>query len=124
MTILYIGEVMQEVFEAARECDVAVEATVLDETKRLLQLFVADVDSRGLSCDSPSAGTESDRSVTLELYASPNWIFSVSVSPDGMLHYAGLFGKESESGCRAFQGRAELPEFVARLAADVKMGRK
>ena len=46
----------------------------------------------------PSLGAEADGCVTLEWYASPDWVLSVSVSADGQLVYAALFGGRKKSG--------------------------
>lgn len=61
----------------------------------------------------PSVGAEPDGHVTLEWYRDPRWTLSVSVSPDGMLYFAGLFGTEDVRGSAWFSG--EVPESVSLL---------
>jgi hypothetical protein len=46
--------------------------------------------------------------LTFEWYRHPRWTLSVSVSPEGTLHYAGLFGTEDPRGSCPFFG--ETPE--------------
>jgi hypothetical protein len=46
----------------------------------------------------PSIGAEPDGQITLEWRKSPNRILSVSVDPSGILHYAGLFGRNKQHG--------------------------
>src|SRR5205809_10547 len=53
----------------------------------------------------PSVGVEADGHLTLEWYKSPSSVLSVSVSPEGDLHYAALLGDKSpESGTTSFLG--------------------
>jgi hypothetical protein len=58
----------------------------------------------------PSLGAEPDGHLTLEWYRDPRWTFSVSVSPEGTLHYSALFGDEDPRGSCPFLG--EIPETV------------
>ena len=46
----------------------------------------------------PSIGAEPDGQLTLEWRTSPHRVLSVSVDPDGYLHYAGLFGTNKRYG--------------------------
>jgi len=46
----------------------------------------------------PSIGAEPDGQITLEWYRNPNRVLSVSVDPRGVLHFAGLFGADKQSG--------------------------
>lgn len=58
----------------------------------------------------PSAGAEPDGHLTLEWYLEPKWTLSVSISPEGTVHYAALFGNEDPRGSCQFFG--EIPETV------------
>ncbi len=66
----------------------------------------------------PSVGAEPDGHLTLEWYSSPRWILSVSISPEGMLYYAALFGTRSERGSDYFWG--EIPQHILELIKEVK----
>ena len=46
----------------------------------------------------PTIGAEPDGQITLEWYRNPNRVLSVSVDPRGVLHFAGLFGADKQSG--------------------------
>ena len=61
----------------------------------------------------PSIGAEPDGQITLEWYASPNQVLSVSVSPDAELHYAALIGENRSYGTEAFSG--EVPSTILLL---------
>jgi hypothetical protein len=50
----------------------------------------------------PSVGVEADGHLTLEWYRHSRWILSVSVSPEGDLHYAALFGNSDIRGSEPF----------------------
>jgi hypothetical protein len=53
----------------------------------------------------PTLGIESDGQVTLEWYRSPRRTLSVSIAPDGLLHYAALIGFARQYGTEAFTGQ-------------------
>lgn len=61
----------------------------------------------------PSLGAEPDGSLTLEWRRSPQHTLSVSVTPDGELHYAALLGPSRAFGTEAFFD--ELPEPILGL---------
>ena len=50
----------------------------------------------------PAPGVEPDGCVTLEWYESPDWIVSVSVSPDCRLDYAAILGTLKQHGSCVF----------------------
>ncbi len=50
----------------------------------------------------PAPGVEPDGCVTLEWYESPDWIVSVSMSPDCRLDYAAILGKRKKHGSCVF----------------------
>lgn len=53
----------------------------------------------------PTVGAEPDGDLTLEWYHNPNWILSVSVSPEGTLHYAASLGDSRTRGSEPFLGQ-------------------
>lgn len=61
----------------------------------------------------PDAGAEPDGCVTLEWYASPSSLISVSVAPDGRLDYVAILGERKEKGSCAFS--REFPSGICRL---------
>ncbi len=50
----------------------------------------------------PAPGMEPDGCVTLEWYESPDWIVSVSMSPDSRMDYAAILGKRKKHGSCVF----------------------
>jgi hypothetical protein len=65
----------------------------------------------------PSLCAEPCGEVTLEWYASPRRLLSVSVSADGELHYAALLGRKRQYGTEVFQG--EFPATLAQIVREV-----
>ncbi len=61
----------------------------------------------------PSIGAEPDGSLTMEWHRSARRTLSVSVSPDGDLHYAALFGPNRNYGTEVFLG--DVPETILDL---------
>jgi len=61
----------------------------------------------------PSVGAEPDGQLTLEWYRSPRRLLSVSISPDGDLHYAAILGPSKAYGTEAFFG--EVPRTILGL---------
>lgn len=90
---------------------VAVSQDSLRNTYRVLE-------SLPLGFPLPSIGAEPDGQLTLEWHRSPSHTLSVSVDPDGYLHYAGLFGPNRRYGTEVFYG--ELPEMIQRLIREVQ----
>lgn len=52
----------------------------------------------------PSIGSEPDGCITFEWYQSPIKILSISMSPDGYIHYAYLNGRVKRHGSEPFIG--------------------
>lgn len=66
----------------------------------------------------PTIGVEADGQLTFEWYRDPSWVLSVSVSPEGDLHYAALLGHLSRpSGTKPFLGNTpqEILGVIRRL---------
>ncbi len=61
----------------------------------------------------PTVGAEPDGQVTFEWYASPRHVLSVSVAPDGNLHYAALLGAVRQYGTVPFFG--DMPAAILDL---------
>jgi hypothetical protein len=59
-----------------------------------------------LGTPAASFGAEPDGHITLEWYRSPRRTLSVSVSPEGELHYAALVGASKHYGTEPFYGEA------------------
>ena len=70
-----------------------------------------------LGIPTPSVGAEPDGHITLEWYRGPRCTLSVSVSPDGVLHYAALIGSAKAMGSEPFLG--EVPKRILQLICDV-----
>lgn len=75
------------------------------------------IESLPLGFPRPSIGAEPDGQLTLEWHKSPMRTLSVSVDPDGFLHYAGLFGASKRYGTLAYfsSAPAELIQLVRDL---------
>ena len=67
----------------------------------------------------PVLGAEPDGQLTLEWYQSPHRILSVSVSPNGLLHYAALIGASKQHGSEPFHG--EVSQGILYLISRVMM---
>ena len=57
-----------------------------------------------LGTPAPAVGAEPDGHITLEWYKSPRRTLSVSVSPEGLLHFAALMGSSKQYGTEPFYG--------------------
>jgi hypothetical protein len=57
-----------------------------------------------LGCPLPSVGVEADGHLTLEWYRHSRWTLSISVSPEGILYFAALFGASDVRGSEPFLG--------------------
>lgn len=66
-----------------------------------------------LGTPAPAVGAELDGHITLEWYKSPHRTLSVSVGPNGQLHFAALMGASTQYGSEPFYG--EVPQSVLDL---------
>ena len=73
-----------------------------------------------LGISAPSIGAEPDGQLTLEWYRSPRRTLSVSISPEGDLHYAALIGTAKAFGTEPFFG--EAPRAIVYLIHRVMVG--
>lgn len=112
-------EALQELASVWDECQqpdwdgfgaMAVEPATFSAAYRL-------IDSLPLGFLRPSIGAEPDGHITLEWRRSPRRVLSVSVDPDGFLHYAGLFGSNRRYGRLAFFSTA--PDELLQLVRDL-----
>lgn len=111
-------ESLEELAQVWEECKepgwdgydaVAVEQDTLREAYTL-------IDSLPLGFPRPTIGAEPDGQLTLEWRKSPSRMLSVSVDPDGLLHYAGIFGASKHYGTLAFFSSAP-PELIRLVQA-------
>lgn len=89
-------------------------APVEQETIQQAKLFL---NALPLGMAAPSVGAEPDGQITFEWYQSPRRILSVSVSPEGDLHYAALLGYRKSYGTEPFFG--EIPSDILNLVRRV-----
>lgn len=88
----------------------AVEVATLRNTYSLIE-------SLPLGYPLPSIGAEPDGHLTLEWYRHPRWILSVSISPEGKLFYAALFGNSDIRGSEPYLD--EVPQSILDLVQRV-----
>lgn len=50
----------------------------------------------------PEVGVDPDGEISFEWFKGPREVFSVSIAPNGDLHYAGLFGRNKVHGAESF----------------------
>jgi hypothetical protein len=118
--VLDNGKMFEELLETFEECrqpnwDGYGAQSVREETYDLAHQFLAALP---LSTPLPSIGAEPDGQITVEWYRSPQRTLSVSVSPDGDLHYAALLGAERICGTETF--RAKMPQVLRDLIARIE----
>jgi hypothetical protein len=65
----------------------------------------------------PSISAEPDGQLTLEWRKAPRRILSISVDPDGYLHYAGVFGTNKRYGTLTYFSTA--PDELIQLVRDL-----
>jgi hypothetical protein len=111
--------VFDELFQTFEECrepnwDGYSAQLVHEETYHLAHEFLAALP---LSTPVPSIGAEPDGQLTVEWYRSPQRALSVSISPDGDLHYAALLGAERICGTERLGAR--MPHVLSDLIARV-----
>ena len=118
-SILGHQEALEELWEVWNECrdanwDCYDAFPVEQQTYHAAYVLI---ESLPLGFPRPSIGAEPDGQFTLEWHKSPNRTLSVSVDPDGYLHYAGLFGTNKRYGTLAFYSTApdELIQLVREL---------
>ena len=58
---------------------------------------------------SPEIAADPDGEISFEWARDPHWVFTVSVSPERRLSYAGLFGVNRVHGAESFVGQLPQP---------------
>ena len=108
----HVRDELATVWEECREpnWDGYQAVAVSQDTLRNAYLFL---ESLPLGFPHPSIGAEPDGHMTLEWHRSVRRTLSISVDPDGDLHFAALFGPNRVYGTEAFFG--EVPEDVLNL---------
>jgi hypothetical protein len=105
----------EEVARVVQECSTANwdgygAAAIQEET---FDRACAFLEALPLGIPAPSVGAEPDGHLTLEWYRSPRLTLSVSISPEGDLHYAALIGPAKAYGTEPFLG--EVPQVILDL---------
>ena len=113
--VLDNGKVFEELLKTFEECrepnwDGYGAQSVREETYDLAHQFLTALPLR---TPVPSIGAEPDGQITVEWYRSPERTLSVSISPDGDLHYAALLGSAKTCCTEPFTGA--VPKVVADL---------
>jgi hypothetical protein len=111
---------IKELYQISQECNQSnwdgYEALpVAGETYELAHRFL---EALPLDAPPPLFGAEPDGHITFEWYQSPRRVLSVSVSPEGDLHYAALIGRSTHYGTEPFYGDAprSILDIVRRIS--------
>lgn len=109
------GAASEELHSVAEECglpnwDGYGAAPVVQETVGQAYRFLTALP---LGTPAPSVGAEPDGHIAFEWYRSPRRTLSVSISPEGDLHYAALLGLRKTHGTEPFFG--EVPQDILDL---------
>lgn len=114
-------EVFNELDEVQQECsepgwDGYHAEAVAPETHYLAGEFLKALP---IGIPAPSISADPDGQIALEWYISPRKTVSVSVSPDGDLHFSALNGSSSTFGTEPFFGKAprSILDVIQRLNA-------
>jgi len=108
-------EVLKELCAVAQECgtrnwDGYGAEPVSEDAYKLARRFLEALPP---GTPGPSIGAEPDGHMTMEWHRSPHHTLSVSVSPEGDLHYSALVGPNKAYGTEAFSG--EVPKVILDL---------
>ena len=90
-------------------------------SENLRRVHMRLVESLPLGFPKPSIGSEPDGQLTLEWYKSPRRSLSVSVDPDGLLHYAGLYSASKRYGSLARSSQSAPSELIQLVREPVDM---
>ncbi len=118
---LQTQDVFEELWTVAEECktpnwDGYGAEAVSEDAYKLAYRFLEALPP---GTPAPSIGAEPDGHLTLEWYRTPRRTLSVSVSPEGDLHYSALVGPNKAYGTEAFFGDAPktILDLIRRLHA-------
>jgi hypothetical protein len=111
--------VYDELLSVAEECKVENwdgqgAAPVTEQTYCLAYRLL---EALPLGTPPPSIGAEPDGHITLEWHRSARRTLSVSVSPEGDLHYSALLGSSKSYGTEPFLG--DVPRIILELVSRV-----
>jgi hypothetical protein len=81
---------------------------VLPVNNSSVNLAKAFLESLPIGLSPPSIGADPDGQVSIEWYRSPRRILTISVDPEGKLHYAVLLGQRKAYGTEPFFGDAPV----------------
>ena len=113
-----VGQARRNLFALAEECGepgwdgeaaLPVDRASIEWALRLLDGLPNDLPA-------PTIGLDPDGQVTLEWYARPDRVLSVSLDPRGLAHYAALYGIRRKFGTEPV-GR-DLPAIIHQIASD------
>ncbi len=82
-------------------------APVTPEARAAAEGFLRALPTTWLS---PETAADPDGEISFEWVREPHWVFTVSVSPERRLSYAGLFGANRVHGAESFLG--QLPQAI------------
>lgn len=105
-------EVRQELLDFQSSEEDQCNAATLGQALRVLNMFASGVPR-------PEVGVDRDGHIYFEWQRAARWVFTVSISEDGMLYYAGLFGNSRNHGVEELKHalpqsiEASLTRFVA-----------
>ncbi len=89
----------------------------LPVSREALQNTSLFLESLPLGCRHPSIGADPHGHLSVEWYRSPRRVLSISVTADGLLHYAALLGPNETCGTETFFG--EVPDTILALVRRV-----
>lgn len=112
-----IREELAAVWEECRHADWDGVGALPVGQDTLLQAYRL-LESLPLGCPAPSVGAEPDGHLTLEWHRGRLHTLSLSVSPEGELHYAALIGPNRVYGTEAFFG--EMPDAIINLIRRIR----
>lgn len=87
-------------------------------TLKTFQQAINVLEALPLGTIAPTVGAEPDGYITLEWYKTPRRTLSVSISPEGELHYAALLGQKKRYGTEPFWG--EVPDVIMDIIRQVE----
>ncbi|MBI5307981.1 MAG: hypothetical protein HZB37_06555 [Planctomycetes bacterium] len=117
---LGVMDAFYEIFEVAEQCkaenwDGYGAAPITTAT---FQQAINVLETLPLGTIAPTVGAEPDGHITLEWYKTPRRTLSVSISPEGELHYAALLGQKKRYGTEPFCG--EVPDVIMDIIRQVE----
>jgi hypothetical protein len=114
VSVKELHQIFQECSEANWDGYEAIPVSV--ETYELAHQFLEVLP---LGTPAPSLGVEPDGHITFEWYQSSRRMLSVSINPEGDLHYAALIGSSAHYGTEPFYGEtpSAILDIIRRISA-------